>query len=105
MSTDQTPALARATHTLSEWLNDSAPIGEQRYANPARAAVSAALHDPDGDVIARTLDEHRASPATSPYCRCGWRPGMSLNDTEADRRQHRAHQADAVRAAILGADQ
>lgn len=68
----------------------------------AHRALTAALNDPDDDVIARTLDEHRASPATSPYCRCGWRPGMSLNDTEADRRQHRAHQADAVRAAILG---
>ncbi len=103
MSTDQTPALARATKEVSDTLRGFwEPDGQSWPARLARAAVSAALHDPDDDAIARALDEHRATPAASPYCRCGWRPGMSLNDTEADRRQHRAHQADAVRAAILG---
>ena len=28
-----------ATHVLSEWLNDHAPIGEQRYREPARMVL------------------------------------------------------------------
>lgn len=51
MSTDQTPALARATEAL---VNEPLPrendgsFSPERYAtNLARAAVSAALHDPD----------------------------------------------------------
>lgn len=32
-------ALAHATYILSEWLNDSAPIGEGRYREPARALL------------------------------------------------------------------
>lgn len=44
--TAQTP-ISRATHSLSEYLNDQAPVGEERYAGPARAALTAALTDPD----------------------------------------------------------
>lgn len=29
----------RITHLLSEWLNDNAPIGENRYREPAKAAI------------------------------------------------------------------
>ena len=35
--------LAHATHILSEWLNDRAPIGEGRYREPARALLKFAL--------------------------------------------------------------
>lgn len=31
--------LQYATHILSEWLNDRAPLGEQRYREPARALL------------------------------------------------------------------
>jgi hypothetical protein len=46
--------------------------------------------------IAVTLIAHRARPLNSPYCICGWRPALMLNDTEADRGQHIAHQAEMV---------
>lgn len=29
----------RVTHLLSEWLNDNAPIGEERYREPAKAVI------------------------------------------------------------------
>lgn len=28
------------THLLSEWLNDNAPLGEERYRQPAKAAIA-----------------------------------------------------------------
>lgn len=46
----------------------------------------------------RVLIEHRASPTGSPYCYCGWRPQLSLNDTESDRGQHIGHQVDMIMA-------
>lgn len=52
------------------------------------------------DLIAQTLEEHRAYPNHSPHCTCGWRPAMYLNDDESDRRQLRAHQAQAVTEAL-----
>ena len=33
--------IAKGAHVLSEWLNDNAPIGENRYREPARAAFEA----------------------------------------------------------------
>lgn len=29
----------RVTHILSEWLNDSAPLGEENYREPAKAVL------------------------------------------------------------------
>lgn len=29
----------RVTHLLSEWLNNNAPIGEERYREPAKAVI------------------------------------------------------------------
>jgi len=46
----------------------------------------------------RVLIEHRPHPAGSPYCYCGWRPQLSLNDTDADRGQHMGHQVDMIMA-------
>jgi hypothetical protein len=46
--------------------------------------------------IAVMLIQHRAQPTGSPYCVCGWRPVLMLNDTEADRGQHIAHQAEMI---------
>lgn len=34
-------------------------------------------------------------------CECGWRPAISLNDTESDKKQHRVHQVDVLSAAGL----
>lgn len=34
-------------------------------------------------------------------CVCGWRPGLSLNDTESDKRQHRVHQVNMLSDAGL----
>lgn len=46
--------------------------------------------------IGGVLVDHRAVPTGSPYCYCGWRPELSLNDTTADRGQHLCHQADMI---------
>lgn len=46
--------------------------------------------------IGQVLIEHRAVPPNSPYCKCGWRPALSLNDTESDRGQHIEHQAEMI---------
>ena len=54
--------------------------------------------------VAEVLAEHQSRPTGSPFCRCGWRPSMFLNDTESDRLQHVAHQADMLAAAGLLAD-
>lgn len=48
--------------------------------------------------VGRVLIEHRAFPTGSSYCYCGWRPQLSLNDTEADRGQHIGHQVDMIMA-------
>jgi hypothetical protein len=83
-----TPALDRATESL--------PYAKRHVREAAaRAAVSAALHDPDDpDWLERVIDAH--SPftiTTSPPVRC-----------ECGRwvENHGRHVADAVRAAILG---
>lgn len=97
MSTDQTPAMVRAAEVL---LHPSDPY-RCNTPNPAiapmiaREVVSAALTDPDGDVIARTLRVHSVDNLTG-ACRCGW------EDRDLDGPGQADHQADAVRAAILG---
>lgn len=111
MSTDQTPALDRATgrHELFNRVpfppacscGAEMPDGNVRenfaahlddVARTTRAAVSAALHDPDDpDWLARVIyDAHGFHSADT------W-------DTDHDgvRNHYRGH-ADAVRAAILG---
>lgn len=48
---------------------------------------------------------HRAVPTGSPYCACGWRPAMYLNDTDSDRRQLVGHQVDVlIRVGLLSTD-
>lgn len=101
---DRTPALARATEEVrAQTSTGFLP------AVVARAAVSAALHDPEDDVIARTIREHVArSPewGQSVGCRCGWTPDWTGHASEETWvpwiEQHDRHVADAVRAAILG---
>ena len=44
----------------------------------------------------QTLRDHRPYPAGSDQCYCGWRSPISLNDTESDRDQHRAHQVEVL---------
>lgn len=95
-----TPAMARATEEVKTlWLHEEVDL-----AAVARAALSAALSDPDDDVIARTLREHgiRGSSGTGPepWTSSCWAPGC---DWRGDSSSHPAHQADAVRAVILGA--
>lgn len=51
---------------------------------------------PTGEQVAAVLAAHAARPAGSPHCLCGWRPSMYLNDSAADRGQHRDHQAERV---------
>lgn len=60
--------------------------------------------------ISEVLAEHVARPVGSPHCACGWRPALSLNDTESDRHQHRQHQtamlaARGVTAPTVSAEQ
>lgn len=55
------------------------------------------------DRLGRILDvllHHQATPLNSPYCKCGWRPALSLNDTEADRGQHIGHQGQMIEEAL-----
>lgn len=96
MSTDQTPALARAAEALApsesratkrtEYGEMSTPILLLSAKAAARAVVSAALHDPDDpdwlpDVIAAAIRDFHADPTIPHFAR---------------------HVADAVRAAIIG---
>lgn len=46
--------------------------------------------------IGRVLIDHREFPTGTPFCHCGWRPQLSLNDTLADRGQHMGHVADMI---------
>lgn len=94
-----TPALARATEEVSDALRGFwEPDGQSWPARLARAAVSVALHDPDDDVIARTIHAHRLTfDPRAPlgyHCTCG-----AVDESEGG---HSVHVADAVRAAILG---
>lgn len=103
MSTDQTPALARATEAVA---TGTTRLHRQLAASQARAAVSAALHDPGDDVIARTLRGHGEVVVHSRLgCRCGWRLPPGWMGVDGARDAQSRHVADAVRAAILGADQ
>lgn len=63
--------------------------------------IFAKTYESSADAIVETgrvLIEHRSYPTGSPYCYCGWRPQLSLNDTEADRGQHMGHQVDMIMA-------
>lgn len=92
-----TPAMARGAEALSR--SYDGPGGPLDYfRGAAHAAVSAALHDPDDDVIAGVLRTHRIEctgieGVTCRECRdLGWMGRWAFA----------RHQADAVRAAILG---
>lgn len=92
-----TPALARATEALPYGPGAMHPDDRVKV---ARAAVSAVLHDPDDDVIARTLDAHRAIWVPGLECSCQRWPFDESDDQTMQ--GFARHQADAVRAAILG---
>ena len=99
MSTDQTPALARATKAIHdvecgcEYDGDHSDEEIARWGAAARAAASAALHDPD----------HRGWLAEAMY-----REDYPVSDRAWEDLNAVTHccynlRADAVRAAILGA--
>lgn len=105
-----TPALSRATGELWDRTGgrrETAP--PPGWADAARAVVSAALHDPDDDVIARTLGAHRVLGGQwggrggrwALRCTCGWETTWTESRRERIA-EHEGHAADAVRAAILG---
>jgi hypothetical protein len=100
MSTDQTPALDRATDALVELdgrleLLYPEHLDDETVSEVSATIVSAALHDPDHpDWLAEAL--YRADYPLSP------RAWDDLNAVTHSRYRQRA---DAVRAAILGADQ
>jgi len=113
MSTDQTPALARATEALNYVFDEEprtalADLDEPTrllLAEGARAAVSAALHDPDDpDWLARALYEQdeREEVAIGAIKADESNPWSALPDSE---RYFYRSLINAVRAAILGADQ
>lgn len=60
------------------------------------AAAKAAFEQAMAEHARGTLLRHQARPLNSPNCICGWRPTISLNDTEADRGQHLGHVADML---------
>ena len=123
MSTDRTP-IDRAKEALSpsesratkrtEYGEMSTPILLLSAENAARAAVSAALHDPNlASVLAAHQVESRGLTFGSPdRCTCQVEVLAApylLDDTDHHEdvlsrrgRSFAAHQADAVRAAILG---
>ncbi|WP_175008140.1 hypothetical protein [Cellulosimicrobium sp. TH-20] len=95
-----TPALARATEALFERYESGAaevsvPVAKvDDFAPDARAAVSAALHDPDDpDWLARCLAERE-------WALLG--VGRSWEAVAPFEREMYRDRADAVRAAILG---
>jgi len=95
MSTGQTPALARATEALVHEFGLLPEEAEAMHDDAARAAVSAALHDPGRpDWLAEAL--YRADYPLSP---------RAWDDLNAVTHGLYRQRADAVRAAILGADQ
>lgn len=93
MSTDQTPALARATDALHPYWSERYPSGSQA-GDMAKDAVSATLHDPDKgrDPVAEALCSHDESV-------------HHMERTDDFPCSACVSAADAVRAAILGADQ
>lgn len=61
--------------------------------------IFAKTYDSSQDTFTRTAQimlRHQARPLNSPNCMCGWRPTMSLNDTEADRGQHMGHVVEMI---------
>ena len=111
-----TPALDRAAEALHPYWAERYPSGAQADAM-AQDAVSAALHDPNlASVLAAHQVESRGLTFGSPdRCTCQVEVLAApylLDDTDhhedvLSRRAvaFAAHQAAAVRAAILGADQ
>lgn len=98
MSTDQTPALARATEALSTH-GERVASGPERGTPSAyaRAVVSAALHDPDDpDWLARHLAERDGCENVF-----GDVPAFLTGSIEKIRNDYR-RQATAFVAAILG---
>lgn len=54
------------------------------------------MTDPQA-ILAGVLREHHPKPI---WCKCGWTPGLSLNDTESDRNQTYWHVATLQAAAL-----
>lgn len=91
MSTDQTPALARATEALHPYWGERYPSGSLA-GDMAKDAVSAALHDPD----------HRGWLAEALYRADYPESERAWDDLNAVTHCRYNRHADAVRAAILG---
>jgi hypothetical protein len=53
----------RITHLLSEWLNDNAPLGEERYRLPAQAAIKEVRAELEGR-LKRITTACKQVPAT-----------------------------------------
>jgi hypothetical protein len=58
----------QCTHTLSEWLNNSAPIGEERYREPAKAVIKLVLDKCHEIAITQHREGFQGNPmpSTSP---------------------------------------
>jgi|GEM_PF-5378360 len=96
MSTDQTPALARATEALVHEFGLLPEEAEGMHDDAARAAVSAALtNDADPDWLARVIYE-------STYPGVDGLPEWDEMDPAGATRLIHGIYADAVRTAILG---
>lgn len=90
-----TPSLARAEDALDRIVLYPSDAPDDIGAEAARAAVSAALHDPDDpDALARLLHEC-VGPAVG-------RAGTPWGELAPIRQDDYRRVADAVRAAILG---
>lgn len=93
MSTDQTPALARAESAIYV----HARVGSGGARAVAHAAVSAALHDPDGAIVAALRTEFGYQMRTSA---AHGRAGRRITDEDIASAATTA--LAKVRAAILG---
>lgn len=114
--TDITPAIERAAVALyaedmnvsespdawPEWMDDD-NAARVLYRNNAREALDAAL---DVDEMARVMADHHLlgtrqdlALRKSVECKCGWAPDWSVGPWIP---QFDTHQAEALRAAILG---
>lgn len=68
------------------------------------AKAIAALYptcQPSREVVAAAIAEHRQA-GSSPGCRCGWKSGLSLNDTASDRRLWAEHVSDILPSLLPG---
>jgi hypothetical protein len=100
-----TAALGRAAASLWDSAGRPEDVHPDEFEPDAREALTVALHDPDDpDWLMKVAEEHVSFLVGDEGCECGC--GATITDTIEEYAVDlwRQHRADAVRAAIIGAD-